>query len=280
MLRPQRIGRYLSLDGGGCVQPDVSPDRVRPFWTPLVTFVRDALTDREGVRSVYLRGSIARGLAIENVSDADFIYLSDIDFDRADAELERVVEAKFPFVKGLELSRLDRAALERVRPRQRRPHFHMLLQTQCLFLAGEDITRDTPPFRLGSDMVSHVFSLQDEFLRLPRLLEEGRKSGVEKAMHQWFSRRIVRSGFEVTMDRNDCFTRDLYLCYEQFTKFYPARADEMFRVLANCLNGTQSPLQYRPLVAFLTGEGTRLRSVLPPERTTSPAGVANDEERT
>jgi hypothetical protein len=98
----------------------------------------------------------------------------------------------------------------------------MLLKTQCLFLAGDDIAKGIPPFKLGAEMVSHVFSLQAEFARLPIMLQEGRKTGEERAVHQWLSRRILRSGFEVTMDRNDCFTRDLYLCYEQLTGFIPA----------------------------------------------------------
>jgi hypothetical protein len=73
VIQPQRIGRYLSLDENGYVISDVAADRVGAVWQPLVTFVRDALMERKGVRSVYLRGSIPRGLAMENVSDADFI---------------------------------------------------------------------------------------------------------------------------------------------------------------------------------------------------------------
>ncbi len=263
MIQPQRIGRYLTVDECGYVVPDVAADRIGAIWKPLVTFVRDTLIGRKGVRSVYLRGSIARGLAMENVSDADFIYLSETAFEWADVQLERAVETKFAFVKGLELSRLDRSTLEKVGPRQRRPYFHMLLKTQCLFLAGEDIARDIPLVKIGPEMVSHAFSLQGDFSRLPSLLEEGRKIGVERAMHQWFSRRIVRSGFEVTLDRNDRFTRDLYLCYEQFARFYPSRAGEMFRVLVNCLNGGESPLHYAELVRHLAEESARLTAAAP-----------------
>ena len=258
MIEPRRIGRYLDVDEFGYVKPDVAIDRIGTIWKPLVTVVCDALMDRRGVRAVYLRGSIPRGLAIESVSDADFIYLSDTSFDSADAALEQAARAKFPFVAGLELSRLDRTTLDRIRRPQQRPYFHMLLKTQCLFLAGENIANDMRSFKLGADMVSHLFSLPDEFARLPNLLAEGRKTGEERGMRQWFSRRIVRSGFEVTMDRNDRFTRDLYLCYEQFARFYPDRAEPMFAVLANCLNGGESPLQYRELVAFLVREAARL----------------------
>jgi hypothetical protein len=263
VIQPQRIGRYLGVDECGYVKPDVANDRIGTVWRPLVEFVTDALMNRHGVRSVNLRGSIPRGLAIENVSDADFMYLSDTDIDWADAKLERAVQAKFPFVKGLELSRLDRATLEKVRPPQRRPYFQMVLKTQCLFLAGDDIVRDIEPFRIGPEMVSHAFSLEAEFSRLPNFLAKSRESGEQQAMHQWFSRRIVRSGLEITTDRSDRFTRDLYLCYEQFAALYPDRAEDMFRVLVNCLNGGESPLQYGQLVAFLVREGGRLTGAAP-----------------
>jgi len=250
VIEPERIGRFLSVDEFGYVQPDVAIDKIGAIWKPLVAFVQNALMNRQGVRSVYLRGSIPRGLAIENISDADFFYFSETDFDPADIELARIVEANFAIVNGLELSRLDRATFDKIHANQRRPYFHMLLKTQCLFLAGDDIARDIEPFQIGPEMVSHVFSLQTEFSRLPRWLEEGRRSGVEQSIHRWFSRRIVRSGFEVTMDRSNRFTRDLYLCYEQFAQFYPDWSEQMFRVLINSLNGEESSLQYGELVAF------------------------------
>ena len=62
------------------------------------------------------------------------------------------------------------------------------------------------------------------------------------------------------MDRNDRFTRDLYLCYEQFARFYPGRSEQMLRVLANCLSGRESALEYGELVAFLARESARLIS--------------------
>jgi hypothetical protein len=258
MIQPQRIGRFIGVDEFGYVKPDVAIDHIGAIWKPLVSFVTDALMNRPGVRAVYLRGSIPRGLAIENISDADFIYLSDADFDWADAVLGQALEAKFPFVRGFEFQRIDRATFAKIYPPQQRPFFHMLLKTQCLFLAGDDITRDIEPFRIGLEMVSHAFMLLDDFSRLEKWLQEGRRRGAEQVWRQWFSRRIVRSGFEVTMDRRNRFTRDLYLCFEQFSEFYPDHSEQMFRVLANCLNGGESPFQFGELVAFLSRESERL----------------------
>ena len=258
MIQPQRIGRFLVVNEYGYIQPDVALNLVGDPWKPLVDFVLQSLMRRQGVCSVYIRGSIPRGLAIENVSDADFIYFSEIDFDSEDLELGRAAKAEFPFVQDLELFRLDHARFNKKHHPSQRPYFHMLLKTQSLFLAGDDIARNIAPFRLGPDMVSHVFAIANEFARLPNWLQEDRRRGVERSTIQWFSRRTVRSGFEVTMNRSDRFTRDLYLCYEQFSTFYPEWSGQMHRVLLNSLNGEESPIQYGGLVTFLASEGSRL----------------------
>jgi uncharacterized protein len=258
MIQPQRIGRFLIVDKRGHIQPDVALNLVDNTWKPLVDCVLQSLMTRQGVRSVYIRGSIPRGLAIENVSDADFIYLSELNFDSADLELEKAVKADFPFVKELELLRLDHARFNKKHHPSQRPYFQMLLKTQSLFLAGDDVAKHIEPFKLGRDMVSHVFAIGNEFARLPNWLQEDRKRGVERLTRQWFSRRTVRSGFEVTMNRSDRFTRDLYLCYEQFSAFYPEWSGQMRQVLINCLNGEESPIQYGGLVTFLASEGSRL----------------------
>jgi uncharacterized protein len=259
MIQPRRIGRFLTVDKFGCIQPDIAVDLVGDAWKPLVEFVAHSLMRRCGALSVYVRGSIPRGLAIENVSDADFIYFSESDFDEADFDLENAAKEAFPIVNGVQIFRLDRERFDKIRYPRPRPYFHMLLKTQSLFLAGDDIVKDLEPFKIGPDLASHVFSLASEFSKLPSGLEEDRKRGVEQGVrHRWFSKRIVRSGLEITMTRSDRFTRDLYLCYEDFAEFYPERSGQMYRVLINCLNGEESPVQYRELVTFLAKEGLRI----------------------
>lgn len=265
MIQPRRIGRFLTVDQSGHVQPDVALDLVNNAWKPFVAFVSRSLMQRRGVRSVYLRGSIPRGLAIENASDADFIYFSEIDFHSMDCDLENTAKAAFPFVKDVKLFRLNRAEFDKIHHPQKRPYFHMLVKTQSLFLAGDDIAADIEPFKLGADMVSHVFSLANEFStmtnwlrRLPSWLDPDRRKAIERPARQWISRRIVRSGFEVTMNRSNRFTRDLYLCYEQFKQYYPQRSEQMYRVLVNCLNGEDDPARYEELATFLAKESSHL----------------------
>jgi hypothetical protein len=265
MIEPRRFGRFLAADKFGYVQPDVALERIDRKWRPLVDSVARAVMLRGGVRSVYVRGSIPRGLSIEHVSDADFIYFSEIDFDQLDRDLEDAVKAEFPFVPEVSLFRLGRAQFDKIHHPQRRPYFHMLIKTQSLLLAGDDVAKLIEPFRIGPEMVSHVFALENEFaksqqwlLNLPASIPNEHKKAAERSVRRWISKRIVRSGFEVTMNRTDHFTRDLYLCYEQFSMFYPERAKQMYQVLVNCLNGDHSATQYGELAKFLAGEGSGL----------------------
>jgi hypothetical protein len=265
MIEPRRFGRFLASDKFGYVEPDVALERIDRKWRPPVDIIARALMKRGGVRSVYVRGSIPRGLSIEHVSDADFIYFSEIDFDRLDRDLEDAVKAKFPFVPEVSLFRLGRAQFDKIHHPQRRPYFHMLIKTQSLLLAGDDVAKLIEPFRIGPEMVSHVFALENEFaksqqwlLNLPASIPNEQKKTVERSVRRWISKRIVRSGCEITMNRAGHFTRDLYLCYEQFSMFYPEHAKQMYQVLVNCLNGDYGAAQYGELAKFVAGEGLGL----------------------
>jgi hypothetical protein len=271
VIQPQRIGRFLHIDGFGYVQPDAAIDLVGRSWRPLVDFVTRSLMTRRDIRSVYLRGSIPRGLAIENVSDADFIYISETDFDREDAALEATTKVNFPFIQQLKLFRLNRTELNRVHHPQRRPYFHMLLKTQSLLLAGDDVAKDIEPFKLGPDMINHVFWLEKEFkktlLLAPKVSgrpTDSQEATIERALRKWISKRIVRSGLEITIYKNSGFTRDLYLCYEAFSMWYPRQSSKMYRALMNSLNGHEDPIVYKDLVALLIEEGARLPALNDP----------------
>jgi len=49
---------------------------------------------------------------------------------------------------------------------------------------------------------------------------------------------LLRVGFELTMERSQKYTRDLYRCYETFAEYYPEKEPEMREVLDLALNPT------------------------------------------
>ena len=73
MIKIQKHGAVLSTDKDGYLIPDASLDKIVPPWNEAVNFIKEAYIKHLGERlhSVYIRGSIARGLAVEGISGLD-----------------------------------------------------------------------------------------------------------------------------------------------------------------------------------------------------------------
>ena len=62
---------------------------------------------------------------------------------------------------------------------------------------------------------------------------------------------LLRSGFEVVMEREGKYTNDLYCCYQAFAKYYPARQNTMRRVLFLYLNPPIYDAEFLPVILDL-----------------------------
>lgn len=62
---------------------------------------------------------------------------------------------------------------------------------------------------------------------------------------------LVRSGFELVMEREQRYTTCLYWCYRSFASHYPGRAALMERALFFYLNPSGSPDDLLPLARDL-----------------------------
>jgi hypothetical protein len=56
-----------------------------------------------------------------------------------------------------------------------------------------------------------------------------------KAWCQWIMKRLVRTGFELLMEQEQTYTRDLYPCYVAFSRHFPAQERQMQHVLARAI---------------------------------------------
>jgi hypothetical protein len=254
MVTPKRIGRFLEIDSSGFIVPDVSHQHLTGEWLAPVQEVVARLKTEAEATAVFIRGSVPRGLGIKNVSDLDFLYLSEVQKPDLESSIEKELQEKFPYIKGLELVQLDRKRLDLMLAPQTRPYFQMLLKTQGLCLDGLDITKSIDPFKLDLNMCSHVFAIDKEFEKLSQWLEEDRIKNKEIETRKWFYRRLVRSGAEICIGRVNRFTRDLYLCYEEFVNFYPQYSTHMERALDGALNGATDPMLENELIALISAE--------------------------
>ena len=117
---------------------------------------------------------------------------------------------KFPFVNDIEMHDQTMESLVQV-PVQ------FMFKTQCVCIYGEDIVPDLPRFKIDMNAIAHSRSLKKD---IQDTLEGNHSCG-------WIMKRIVRVGLEICMIEEQVYTRDLFPCYQVFSKYYPEWEEKM-----------------------------------------------------
>lgn len=218
-------GGYLAVDTGGFIVPDVSFAKIQPPWRGLVDDVIAAVAAHPQwqVSSLYLRGSVPRGLAVAGLSDLDLILISSHIPDTAD--VTRALLEKHSFCRGIEWGFCDEASLEKTHPPHDLPHMKVVLKTQGLHLSGADLLAGFPPVRCDINMVTHAFGLHGDW-------QEYKTGG---ACHVWICKRILRAAFEIAALGKGVFTRDLYFCCKTATEAFPQLGGSLQKLLGYAL---------------------------------------------
>ncbi len=256
----RKQGTLLRADADGCLVSDASTRKIMPPWRATVdhtvgTYVRH-FGDR--VHSIYVRGSVPRGFAIEGVSDVDTFAV--LDGSRDDDERTRFAAhreqetsdflARFPFASGWERV-LD--WLDDVRS-PKREWRRFLLKISAVCVHGEDLGDSIAPVTVGhlGRVVLARGALLGDRLQLLREWIARHPQSVESYC-RWMAKDLLRYGMMLVAERDRAFTRDLYYCYEAFSRHYPGREHEMRQVLEWAINPTDSLAEARRLAQHLGG---------------------------
>lgn len=183
------------------------------------------------IHSIYLRGSLPRALAIDGLSDVDTFALIRKDntpWKKADWQpiLENSLQTTYPFVKEVEimLSSYHNNFFKA------NPKLSMILKTQSCCIWGEDIIPSLPKFKPGKAMMLNYRWIEDDvnsFLK---------KEKYEPIDCKEIMKVMIRTGFELVMERENSYTTDLFPCYESFSKYYPDKKADMLQALHLFLN--------------------------------------------
>ena len=227
------IGTFFPLDNQGSIINDASFEKIPSPWRPVLQLVQEWYLEKEGddLHSLYLRGSVPRGLAQDSFSDLDMLALVKRKGLRWEAaawqeELEWILRADFPFVNALE------AMLSSYSPQffEVNPHLAMVLKTQSICLYGNDIRPCLPKFKPGKKMMLHFRRLESDLEAFLKI------NPIQLADCQGIMKLILRVGFELVMEREGQFTTDSYPCYRAFSNYYPTHESQMQQALFFYLN--------------------------------------------
>lgn len=227
----KNIGSFYPVSDEGYIENPCGDALIQPRWAELVEAAKAAYVQLYGrqLHSVYLRGSVAVGRAVEFVSDLDtFAVLnSDVKQDKEkEHQLETQLGKKYPFASGVEIYTRQLSDFD-----DPKNAWCFILQTQTLCLHGEDLAQQIPPFKPGKEIAffARYFSRQLQQFWDEAHLDDALEFKLDCS---WIMKRFVRAGFDLVMERSGKFTRDLYPCYTTFAEYYPGQKAQMHQALA------------------------------------------------
>ncbi len=230
IIEIQPMGSYFELDANGYVINPASLEKVQAKWKPVICEVVEAYKNQYGakLKNIYIRGSVAKGQAVDNVSDIDTLAYVDLPEEEVEDSwtngVEDTLRVKFPFVEGFELGATPFAEVKDA--------FTLLNQSICVY--GEPVA--IPKMKPGKEMMRHLPYLEERMSRFDRRIQKAITDEKIQAACTWVMKDLLRAAFELTMERSNRYTRDLYLCYEGFSEYYPEKKAEAKRMLRYALN--------------------------------------------
>jgi len=220
------------LDEDGFIAREGDLARVPEAFAPVVAAAREGIGEAFGpdrLHSSYLYGSIPRGTAVPGVSDLDVLLAlhgEPAEPDRAAARrLEAALDAGFPQLNGAGILLYSTATLLSDLERHDLGWFVACL---CTPLAGPDLGAQLPRYRPTSLLARETNGdLGDELPRWRDRLRAERTDAGLRALSRSVGRRTVRTGFTLVMPRWGGWTSDLGESAAVFSRYYPARAEQM-----------------------------------------------------
>ncbi|MCF7831637.1 MAG: nucleotidyltransferase domain-containing protein [Candidatus Pacebacteria bacterium] len=233
MIQIQPTGSYFNIDTDGYLINPASLDNIQPEYQAVIQDVINLYKEKYGdaLKQVYLRGSVAKGQAIPYISDLDtFAYVDEsaeyLKENSTNRKMRAHIEEKYDFVNNIEMSADPLSIIEE--------DYILLNQSVCIY--GKPLV--IPKMKPGKEMVSHAPNFHNRLVKYKKFLAEESDDEEMKKFCTWVMKGFLRTGFELTMERSKRYTRDLYLCYKDFSEYYPEKESEMHQVLHLALNPT------------------------------------------
>lgn len=206
MIEIQKHGAVLRADADGYLIPDVSLDNIVPPWDDAVNFVKEAYIEHlgESLHSVYIRGSVARGLAVEGISDLDSFALVHGNPPEMENDRDWAKQVSAEYMKRFPFSHRPEIWFEPEEPFSENLEEKWWLKLGVVCIYGEDLIPRIPPIRF--ETVVDAFQFQRDYItRIVGRIHEGAEKNSEpegiKTGCRWICKRFLRAGMSLVMAR-------------------------------------------------------------------------------
>ncbi|GIN84461.1 nucleotidyltransferase [Heyndrickxia sporothermodurans] len=235
MTNIKNIGHVCPTDDNGYILNDSSLKKVKPEFLKIIVEATEHYKTNLGLdlHSVYIRGSIPRGMGINGVSDLDTIAITNKDINDIDlkwvnkSELE--LNKKFDNVTGVEFNFYH---IDDVLETTRFSIISFMIKTYSVCVYGEDLSIYLPSYKADKTLGNeHLFNLKSQIEQAKEDLDGN--NDIEDILDccVWIMKIIVRAGFALVIEEENKYTRDLFPAYKIFSKYYPEKEAEMKQAL-------------------------------------------------
>lgn len=224
----KNIGAFFQTDQQGYLINPTSKEHIPKKWQELIDEVIDIciLEEKDELHSIYLRGSVPRGLAQDGFADLDvFLLMSRVGIRWEEvswlSRYEEKWKSAFPFAKNVEIMCSSYSDNMSVSYSQ----LAMILKTQSLLLYGPAIANTVSPYKVDQSMLLQYAWLEEDMQQF--LSKEAPSDNDIQAI----AKLLIRCALEVVMLREGKYTPDLFLCCQSFSKYYPPYAKRIEQLL-------------------------------------------------
>lgn len=257
MTTIRAIGSLCVTDSDGHIINHSDWNNINPIFLPVINDVVHAYSTllQDDLQSVYIRGSISKGIGIEGVADLDTIAITKQELNKLQIkrikEGEQKLTQKHTCVDGIELSV---HCIEDVLNTSSFSIISFILQTHGMCVFGEDLIPQLPKYKANEALANdHLIHLQSQIKNACDDLQDNSDIEDIKDCCKWIMKIIVRAGLALVITKESIYTRDLYPAYKVFSKYYPKKESDMRKALEYAI----TPLiDTNQLLSFINEFGT------------------------
>ncbi|MGB0925500.1 MAG: nucleotidyltransferase domain-containing protein, partial [Minisyncoccia bacterium] len=188
-----KTGSFFDIDSQGYIINPASDNKIQEKWRPAIEYIINAYKEEFGnkLKNVYVRGSVSKGMALENISDLDMFAYVHLEKEEISSEWSKKLQekfiAKYSFINGVDIM---------TKPVSLESKGGILLnQSLCVF--GEKTKVEK--LKIGKDLILHTPGLQKRFVLFEKFKENNNdKEILEHCVFQM--KGILRVGLEILIE--------------------------------------------------------------------------------
>ncbi|MFJ6208637.1 nucleotidyltransferase [Lysinibacillus sp. NPDC092081] len=257
MTTIREIGSLCVTDRDGYIINHSDWNKINRIFLPVIYDVVNTYSThlQDGLHSVYIRGSIPKGIGIEGVADLDTIAVTKQNLNKPQLnrlkEVEQELTQKHTCVDGIELSFY---CVEDILNTSSFSISSFILKTHGICVFGEDLIPQLPRYKANEALANeHLIHLQGQIKNACEDLQDNSDIEDIKDCCKWIMKIIVRAGLALVITKENIYTRDLYPAYKLFLEHFPEKEKDMKKALEYAITPI---IDTNVLLSFLNEFGT------------------------